>query len=59
VNRWKRGGIRGHLTQKRRPFVRFYACQDNLSHQPYEPSLPADVITGKEPFLIIGSMAGG
>ena len=54
-----RGAIREHVTLKRRPFVRFFACQNDLSHEPPETSLPAEVATGAEPFLIIGAMAGG
>lgn len=54
-----RGAIRDHVTHKRRPFVRFYACQEDLSQLPYETPLPEAVLNRKEPFLIIGSMAGG
>jgi hypothetical protein len=54
-----RGTIRDHVTQKRRPFVRFYACKEDLSLEPAETPLPAEVIAGTEPFLIIGAMAGG
>ena len=43
----------------RRPLVRFYACSQDLSHEPPETSLPAEVVQGREPFLVIGAMAGG
>ncbi|MFL6194682.1 MAG: MoaD/ThiS family protein [Thermoanaerobaculia bacterium] len=54
-----RGTIRDHDTLLRRPFLRFFACQQDLSHDPPETPLPAAVATGEEPFLIIGAMAGG
>ena len=54
-----RGAIRDHVTQQRRPFLRFYACQEDLSHDPPDAPLPDSVATGKEPFLIIGAIAGG
>ena len=54
-----RGTIRDHTTFKRRPFLRFYACQQDLSLEPPETTLPEAVLSGKEPFLIIGSVAGG
>ena len=54
-----RGAIRDHGTLRRRPFVRFYACKEDLSHEPPETKLPEEVVTGAEPFLIIGAMAGG
>jgi hypothetical protein len=54
-----RGTIRDHGTQKRRPFLRFFACEEDLSHEPHDAALPADVISGKEPLLIIGAIAGG
>jgi molybdopterin synthase sulfur carrier subunit len=54
------GAIRDHVSLKRRAFVRFYACQEDLSHDPpAETTLPDEVLTGKEPFLIIGAIAGG
>ena len=53
------GTIRDHGTQKRRPFLRFYACQEDLSHGSPDEPLPEPVVAGKEPFLIIGSVAGG
>ncbi len=54
-----RGTIRDHVTAKRRPFVRFFACENDLSHHPPDAPLPHSVITGAEPFLIVGAMAGG
>ena len=54
-----RGTIRDHDTLKRRPFVRFFACKEDLSLEPPETRLPDAVASGTEPFLIIGAMAGG
>ena len=54
-----RGTIRDHDTLKRRPFVRFFACKDDLSLEPPETRLPDAVINGEEPFLIVGAIAGG
>jgi hypothetical protein len=54
-----RGTIRDHGTLRRRPFVRFFACQQDLSHEPPNAPLPEPVTSGAEPFLIIGAMAGG
>jgi molybdopterin synthase sulfur carrier subunit len=54
-----RGTIRDHATQKRRPFIRFFACEQDLSHESPDVPLPDAVVTGKEPFLIVGAMAGG
>ena len=54
-----RGTIRDHDTLKRRPFVRFFACKEDLSLEPPEAKLPDEVVSGKEPFLIVGAMAGG
>ena len=54
-----RGTIRDHATRKRRPLVRFFACQEDLSHEPPDAPLPDAVATGAEPFLIVGAMAGG
>ena len=54
-----RGTIREHGTQKRRAFLRFYACQQDLSNEPPDDPLPSDVATGKEPLLVIGAVAGG
>lgn len=54
-----RGTIRDHKTLKRRPFVRFFACQQDLSHESPDAPLPEVVASGVEPFLIVGAMAGG
>lgn len=54
-----KGTIRDHATQKRRPFIRFFACQQDLSHDHPDTRLPDAVTTGTEPFLIVGAMAGG
>jgi hypothetical protein len=54
-----RGTIREHGTLKRRPFVRFFACGQDLSHDPPDVPLPGAVETGAEPFLVVGAMAGG
>jgi hypothetical protein len=54
-----RGTIRDHGTLKRRPFVRFFACREDLSNEPPETPLPEAVVNGAEPFLIVGAMAGG
>jgi sulfur-carrier protein len=53
------GTIRDHVTQKRRAFVRFFACGEDLSHEPPEAPLPERVATGAEPFMIVGAIAGG
>jgi sulfur-carrier protein len=53
------GTIRDHVTQQRRPFLRFFACEEDLSHEPPDSPLPDEVVSGKEPFLIIGAIAGG
>ena len=54
-----RGAIRDRLTLQRRPFVRFYACREDLSLESPDTVLPSEVVDGTEPFLIIGAMAGG
>jgi molybdopterin synthase sulfur carrier subunit len=54
-----RGTIRDHVTQRRRPYVRFFACETDLSHQPSDAPLPQPVADGREPFLVVGAMAGG
>ena len=54
-----RGTIRDHGTLKRRAFLRFFACEQDLSHEPPDAALPAQVASGAEPFLIIGALAGG
>ena len=53
------GTIRDHVTLARRPLVRYYACEQDLSNEPLDTPLPNDVASGKEPYLIVGSMAGG
>lgn len=53
------GTIRDPNTKRRRPFIRFFACEEDISHDNPESPLPDDVITGKEPFYVIGAMAGG
>jgi len=54
-----RGTIRDHVTRQRRPFLRFFACEQDLSHEPSDAPLPESVASGTEPFLIIGAIAGG
>jgi molybdopterin converting factor small subunit len=54
-----RGTIRDHATLRRRPFVRFFACEEDLSHEPADAPLPDEVAAGKEPFIVVGAMAGG
>ncbi|PYL10593.1 MAG: hypothetical protein DME33_00245 [Verrucomicrobia bacterium] len=54
-----RGTIRDHMTQLRRPMVRFFACGEDLSHEPVDAPLPEAIAKGAEPFLIIGAIAGG
>ncbi len=54
-----RGTIRDHVTHQRRAFVRFFACEEDLSHEPPDTLLPEAVATGAEPFLVVGAMAGG
>jgi len=53
------GTIRDHGTLKRRPFVRYFACKEDLSLEPTETVLPEEVMNGREPFLVVGAMAGG
>jgi hypothetical protein len=53
------GTIRDHVTQIRRPFLRFFACEEDLSHESPDSPLPEAVTSGKEPFLVIGAIAGG
>ena len=53
------GTIRDRATARRRPFVRFFACQEDLSHDPPDTPLPPRVVTGEEPFMVVGAMAGG
>ena len=54
-----RGTIRDQVTQQRRPFLRFFACGEDLSHESPNAPLPAEVVSGKEPLIIIGAIAGG
>jgi len=54
-----RGTIRDHVTQERRPFLRFFVCAEDWSHEPPDAPLPEEITSGKEPFLIIGAIAGG
>jgi molybdopterin synthase sulfur carrier subunit len=54
-----RGTIRDHVTEQRRPFVRFFACEEDVSHEPVDAPLPSAVATGAEPFMIVGAIAGG
>jgi sulfur-carrier protein len=54
-----RGTIRDHVTRQRRPFLRFFACEQDLTHEAPDAPLPGEVASGKEPFLVIGAIAGG
>jgi hypothetical protein len=54
-----RGSIRDHITLRRRPFVRYFACEQDISHEPPETPLPPPLLAGSEPLLIIGALAGG
>ena len=54
-----RGTIRDHVTKRRRPFLRFFACEEDLSHEPLDAPLPDPVAEGSEPLLIVGAIAGG
>ncbi len=54
-----RGTMRDHVTKKRRAFVRFFACQEDLSHEDANAPLPETVADGREPFLVVGAIAGG
>jgi sulfur-carrier protein len=54
-----RGTIRDHVTQERRPFLRFFACQEDFSHEPSDVLLPDAIASGTEPFIILGAIAGG
>lgn len=53
------GTIRDHVTQQRRSYLRFFACEQDISHAPADAPLPAAVVDGREPFLIVGAMSGG
>jgi len=54
-----RGTIRDHVTKERRAFLRFFACEQDISHDSPDTPLPDDVVSGKEPFIVIGAIAGG
>ena len=54
-----RGTIRDHVTQRRRAFLRFFACEEDLTHEPPDAPLPSAVANGAEPFLVVGAIAGG
>ena len=54
-----RGTIRDHVTRQRRPFLRYFACEEDLSHEPPDAPLPAAVAEGSEPFMVVGAIAGG
>jgi hypothetical protein len=54
-----RGTIRDHVTQERRPYLRYFACKEDLSHESPDSPLPEKVATGKEPFIVLGAIAGG
>jgi molybdopterin synthase sulfur carrier subunit len=54
-----RGTIRDHVTRQRRAFVRFFACEEDLSHEPTDAPLPNQVASGVEPFMVVGALAGG
>lgn len=54
-----RGTVRDHVTKQRRPFVRFFACEEDLSHEAPDTVLPEAIACGKEPFMIVGAIAGG
>lgn len=54
-----RGTIRDQVTKKRRPMLRFFACEEDLSDQPIDQPLPEEVVAGREPYLVIGAIAGG
>jgi len=54
-----RGAIRDHLTQQRRPYLRFFACEEDLSHESPDAPVPESVASGKEPFVVLGAIAGG
>ena len=53
------GTIRGRSDQRRRAFIRFFACEEDLSHEDPDAALPAEVVDGREPFIVLGAMAGG
>jgi len=53
------GAVRDHVTLQRRPFLRFFACEQDLSHESPDAVLPEEIVSGKEPFIVIGAIAGG
>jgi sulfur-carrier protein len=54
-----KGAIRDHVTKQRRAFLRFFACQEDLTHEPPDAALPEAVVSGKEPFIVLGAISGG
>jgi sulfur-carrier protein len=54
-----RGTIRDHDTLRRRPFIRYFACEEDISHQPTEMPLPEAIVTAREPLIVLGAIAGG
>jgi molybdopterin synthase sulfur carrier subunit len=54
-----KGTIRDQVTRQRRPFIRFFACEQDLTHEPMDAALPEAVVNGAEPYLVVGAMAGG
>jgi len=54
-----RGAIRDHVTLQRRPFLRFFACEQDLTHEPPDALLPDEITSGREPFIVLGAIAGG
>jgi hypothetical protein len=54
-----RGTIREHVSRERRPFLRFFVCGEDITHQPPDAPLPEEIVSGKEPFYVIGAIAGG
>jgi hypothetical protein len=54
-----KGTIRDRETKRRRPFIRFFGCEEDLSNQPPEACLPEEIVCGREPFVVVGAMAGG
>jgi len=54
-----RGTVRDHVTKKRRPFIRFFACEQDLSNDPTDAPLPKEIACGEEPFMVVGAIAGG
>ena len=54
-----KGTIRQHVSLKRRPWIRYFACQEDISHEPTDMPLPLPILDGKEPFIVLGAIAGG